>query len=628
MTMGLNKKPGLYLVLLCSVLFVFFQLYFIYYRPISPLIHGIFFVTALISIGFLTLPFRAGSRADGIIPWFDCILAVCALIPLAYALWDYEGLLSRSALPNPLDVWVGLLLIALLLETTRRAAGLALPLLAGAFILFAAFNGLGIFSLDMLPTISVRRIVGTLVITELGIFSEVTQVAIKWIFIFLVFGQALLLGGGQKFFTELSFKLTGKRKGGPAYVACVSSALFGSLSGSNMANVMTTGQFTIPLMKRAGYKPSTAAAIETVASTGGALTPPVMAAGALIMAELTGITYMRIIEAAVIPAFLFYLSLMIYTYGITQRSNIALVEIPDDLKSYPKMLLAYWPVIGGFGYLIYRIVTFYPLELAAFEASLILLAGALVTNREQLKQLPVLIDTLHGLVVGIRDIGLCCASAGIIVGIILLTGMGVELSGLVVSVGQGSLIVALFLTMLVTIVLGMGVPGIAAYVIAASVISSSLVDLGVPALGAHMFIFYFSLFAGITPPVALTSFAAAGLAKADPFKTSFEALVIALPTYFVAYYLVYQPALLMEGPLLSILSATLMGAAGVSFFAIGTSGYLFGNLTWASRAALMVAGLALIETSWQGDLLGIGLFILVLFFSYRNRRSNLMMETP
>lgn len=612
-------QAGPLAILIGSLVFVTGQFYLLYVAPISPLLHAIFFVCFLISIAFLSLPMKAQGRAGGRIPWHDWLLAAAALIPLVYALQDFEALVTRSALPDPTDVWVGLLLIALLLESTRRAAGWVLPGLAFGFIVIATFNHFSPVTLDFLPSLSLRRVVGTLVIAELGVFSEVTHVAIKWIFIFLVFGQCLLLAGGQQMFTELSFKLTGQRKGGPAYVACVSSALFGTLSGSNMANVMTTGQFTIPLMKGAGYRPSTAAAIESVASTGGALTPPVMAAGALILAELTGNTYLRIIEAAIIPAILFYLSVFVYTWGITQRSDIRMVEVPANLRSYPQLLRDFWPVALGLGYLIYRIVTLYPLELAAFEASAMMAVGAVFTNRAQLRRSGEFGRVLMGLINGIRDTGLCCACSGIIVGVILVTGIGVELSNLVTAAGQTSLVIPLLLTMLVTIVLGMGVPGIAAYVIAASVIATSLTTLGISALSAHLFIFYFSLFAGITPPVALTAFAAAGLAKADPFRTAFEAMVIALPTYFVAFFFVYQPELLMEGSGGRILWSSTMAALGVTLIALGTSGFLIVMLGWVARLTLVVAGVSLVHAHWQTDLVGLCLSFLVFGHVWRRR---------
>lgn len=616
----MSIPAGRFAILMGSILFVIGQFYLLYVAPISPLLHGFFFVCVLIALAFLSLPASAGARKSGRVPWYDGLLAAASLLPLAYAVADFDELATRSALPNPTDVWVGLLLLALLLEATRRAAGWVLPTLALGFIGIAVFNHFSPVMVDALPNLSLRRVVGTLVIAELGVFSEVTHVAIKWIFIFLVFGQCLMLAGGSRMFTELSFKLTGQRKGGPAYVAGVSSALFGTLSGSNMANVMTTGQFTIPLMKGAGFRPSTAAAIESVASTGGALTPPVMAAGALILAELTGNTYLRIIEAAIIPALLFYLSVFVYIWGTTQRSDLRLVEIPSDLRSYPQLLKDYWPVVLGLGYLVYRIVTLYPLELAAFEASAMMAVGAVFTNRAQLREPGEFDRFLGGLMNGIRDTGLCCACSGIIVGVILVTGIGVELSNLVTAAGQSSLVLPLLLTMLVTIVLGMGVPGIAAYVIAASVIATSLTALGISALSAHFFIFYFSLFAGITPPVALTAFAAAGLAKADPFRTAFEAMVIALPTYFVAFFFVYQPELLMEGSTGRILWSSTMAAAGVAMIALGTSGFLIVVLGWVSRLTLVVAGVALVHASWQTDLLGLGLFAGVLVHAWKRGR--------
>ena len=610
-----------------AILFVAVQLFLLYLRPISPLLHGIFFVTGLTAFAFLTLPARAGGRPNGTVPWYDYVLALLALVALIHPLLDYGAFVRRSAVTSTADLWVGLLMIALLLEATRRATGLILPVLALCFMLFAAATALGV-DIPYFPTLSIRRLIGTLYITELGIFSEATQVAVRWIFIFLVFGQCLLLAGGQTFFTEVSFKAIGNRRGGPAYMAVISSALFGTLSGSNMANVMTTGQFTIPLMKRAGYSPTMAGAIESVASTGGALTPPVMAAGALIMAEMTGTPYLRVIEAALIPAILFYASLFVYVWGITQRTTVVVVPRETEPENWSRLLVQYWPVLAGLGWLIWRIVTFFPLEFAGLEASAVLAVGALFTNRKAFN-LQNLRNLLLGLIQGTRDVGLACACAGILVGVILVSGAGVELSQLVITIGKDNLLIALVLTMIVTMILGMGVPGIAAYIIAATVVASSLSQLGVPVLGAHLFIFYFSLFAGITPPVALTAFAAAGLAGGDPFRTGFQSMVLALPTYLVAFFFIYQPEMLLVGEPLQIARATFTATIGVSAFALGTSGYLFGPISVPTRIVLVVAGLAFIDSGLLTNLVGAGLLLLAYFLAqFDKRRANSVAPAP
>ena len=594
------------------------QLWLLYLNPISPLLHAMGFLTLVMVLAFLRYaprPVRPG--ASHRVPWYDWVLAAACLALFVHANIDYAQYVRRAAIPRPLDVWVGLLFVALLLEAGRRAMGWILPIIGLAAMAYALSGLILPESWDFGPTLSLRRVVGTLTMTELGLFSEPTQVALRWIFLFIAFGQALTLINGDVFFERISIRMAGGLRGGPAYISVVSSALVGTVSGSNVANVMMGGQVTIPLMEKVGYGKTRAAAIEAVASTGGALTPPVMGAGALIMAELANVPYSSIIASAVLPAILFYVAVTSYVYGATVRLNIGAGELREETPAW-RILLRYWPVVAGVLWLIWQITDAYPLEHAALQATAIILVGGLVTSRADYT-LARLRDALAGLIDGTLEIGLACAVSGILVGVILVTGLGIDLSTFVVGLGRSSLLLALIATMVVVMMLGMAVPGIAAYIIAAAVAAAPLAELGVPLLAAHMFIFYFSLFAGLTPPVALTAFAAAGIAGSDPFRTGFLSMLIASPAYLLAFFMVLQPELLLLGGTPSGIAISFVTAfLGVTSVGLGVSGGWFASLGIVSRVALVVGGIGLVDNGLVTDLVGAALLLAV---GWHNRRA-------
>lgn len=613
--------------IVASGILIFGQFWFLYLRPTGPLMHGQMFLASLLALGFMTL--RHHRSAGDKIPWHDWVFAAASLLPAIHAISDYSAFVRRTILVNDLDIAMATLLVLLMLEVSRRSIGPVLPIIAIIFMGSALAGNVATLNELGLPKISFSRLAGTMYVSELGIFSEALQVALRWIFIFLLFGMFLLLAGGQEFFSRLSMSLNSRSRGGPAYVAVSSSAFFGMLSGSNMANVMTTGQFTIPLMKQAGYPARVAAAIESVASTGGALTPPIMAAGALIMAEFTAQPYFDIIAAAAIPAVLFYAAVLAYVYAITARLEIRMSpeNLDDTGPSTGRLLIKNWAILASIFWLIFRIVNFYPIERAGLEAIVPLLFGLLVHKRENLRAANLMVQ-LKSFISGLVDVGVACATAGILIGTILLTGAGIEMSNALFSIGQNNLYLALLVTMLVTIVLGMGVPGIAAYVITASVIAAPLVQLGIHPIATHMFIFYFSLFAGLTPPVALTAFAAASIAKSPPFATSISALIVALPAYVVAFVFVLQPALLLQGTVMTIIVQSVIALFGIIIFAFGTAGWFLEKLNLPERGLAWLTGLAFLAPSMETDLVAVVLLaILVAGILVRRRLNNREIST-
>lgn len=604
------------------------QIYLLYLAPISPLLHGLLFLSVIMALGFLKLsavPIRSprGHR----VPIWDYALAAIALVPLAYAMVDFNAYVRRATLPNPTDVNVGLLLIVLLLEAGRRSIGWILPVIGALAVLYAVSNLFLPMEWGIAPRVSLRRVVGTMTMTEIGLFAEPVQVALRWIFIFIVFGVALTIAGGMTFFEKISIKAAGGVKGGPAYISVVSSALFGTVSGSNVANVMSTGQMTIPLMKRVGYGPLYAGAIESVASTGGALTPPVMGAAALIMAELANTPYLGIIASATLPAALYYLAIGAFVFAVTARMNI--VSDPLTVPETGVHLLGrYWIVLVGVGWLLWRIISFYPLEHAALQASAILLFGALLYDPRAFlpRSLQQHVDSIATSAI---DITLACGVSGLLVGVILVTGIGIELSSAVVRLGETSLLLALVATMTVTIILGAAVPGIAAYIIAASVTATPLAELGVPLLAAHMFIFYFSLFSGLTPPVALTAFAAAGISGADPLRTAVVATIAALPAYLLAYFFVFQPELLLlQGDAVDILRVAMTTAVGMVMMGFAGGGAILVRLMAWERLALFAGGVGLVDGGVMLDVAGVGLAALVVGLNIARSRRSAALRQP
>lgn len=610
---------------LCAA-FVTAQLYYLYIEPISPYLHGLLFLTGILILTFLKYPFKRGATAS-VVGIVDLLAVALSLVPVLYILQDYGSFVRRGSVPSQTDIWIGILFITLLIEAGRRVVGWVLPALA-IIALGITLSGLVLPpDWQIAPILSLRRVVGAVFQTELGIFSEPTQVAMRWIFVFLVFGQCLLIAGGQEYFMKLAMSIAGRLRGGPAYMSVIASALFGSLSGSNMANVMVTGQFTIPWIIRAGYSRTQAGAIESVASTAGALTPPIMGAGALIMAELTGTPYGVVIAAALLPAMLYYIAVAAYVYGLTGRLKIAVVDQPLTEPAWT-LSLRYWPVLAGLGWLVYQIVSMYPLERAVLQACLILLVGGLFSNTAAYR-----LDTARTRITELAnqtiDIGLACALSGILIGATLITGWGVQIASLILELGDKSILIAMLATMLVTIILGMGTPGVAAYIITASVVAVPLGDLGLYVLGVHLFIFYFSNFAGITPPVALTAFAAAGIAKSNPFRTGFLAMAMALPTYVVAYAMVLRPELLMQGATLDIVYAFTSSAAGAIAFALGTSGFLLTRLGWVERSVAMASGLLLIHGDLTTDIAGaVGMALIAALEVFRRKTAMARQANP
>ena len=569
-------------------------------HPIDPWVFRAFHVSVGSVIGFAIYA-AAPVHREGI-PWYDWVMMAASVAVLAYIAINLDDLLFRAGvLPTFWDMIVGIAGTAMVLELTRRAAGLALPILAGIFIVYSFLGPVmpGVLHHNGIPADTFFSYIYSMQ----GIHGITTDVSATYIILFVAFACFLNASKAGDFFNDLSIALVGWARGGPAKVAVVSGVLFGTISGSAVGNVVASGMITIPMMRRVGYDRATAAAVEATSSTGGQITPPIMGAGAFIMAEILGIPYTDIAVAAIIPTILFYLAC--YVHADLHARKHGLSGIPRN--ELPPLL-----AVLKRGHLMLPIVLLIGLLLSGysvFRAGAVGIMAAIVASwlsgRVERMGPRAVFETLSVSAREAVQLMAICACAGIIVGVIALTGIGGRFSNMVLAIAGESRFLALVFAMLITLVLGMGMPTTAAYAVAASVVAPGLAQLGVPALTAHLFIFYYAVISAITPPVALASFAAAGMANADPWKTSLIALKLGLATFIVPFMFFFGPELLMRGEWPAIIQVLVTASIGVYLLAASTEGwYAARRIDMVSRAVLFGSALCLIVPGMITDLIG------------------------
>ncbi|WP_420393162.1 TRAP transporter permease [Acuticoccus sp.] len=520
---------------------------------------------------------------------------------------------------TPLQLFLGLALIGVVLEAARRTVGWAIVVVCAVFLIYARFG-------DLLPGALWHRGYGVSTIVEYtyltteGVFGVPVAVMANYVFHFVLFGAFLVASGAGSFFTDLAHALTGRLTGGPAKTAVVASTFMGMLSGSSAANVVTTGSFTIPAMRRSGYPGTFAAGVEAVASCGGQLTPPIMGAAAFIMMEFLGVPYGTIISIAIIPAALYFLG--VYFMVDLEARRLGLVPRPDE--AIPSL----WSVLRRRGYLLLSVVTMlyylfegYTPTTAAVWATLSLVLLLLVLDGENRRRiLTVAYTAMTSAPTLIGPVTVACAVGGILVGLIGLTGLGLRLSSIILDVAGGHLMVTLVLTLVMGIVLGMGMPTSGAYIILAALLAPGLIEIGVDPLAAHMFVMYAAAKSSITPPVAIASYAAAAVAGTDPWKTSLVAFRLGLSVFIIPFMFVYGPELLGLGAPLDVGLAVVTASVGVLALSVACIGWFAVDLGPLERVAALAASLLLIETSLAFDLAGIALFLLVAGLGWRRAR--------
>ena len=537
----------------------------------------------------------------------DILLALAAVAVTAYIIFHAPLLRLRAgtALAKEADMLAALVGVVLILELTRRMAGLALVIIASIFVIYS-FAGPWLPGILYHKGYSVTRFF-TYVFTDQGILGPTTAISSTYIILFVAFAAFLQASRVGEYFVNFAFAAAGDRRGGPAKVAVFGSGLMGMINGTSAGNVVATGSLTIPLMKKVGYKPQTAAAVEAAASSGGQILPPIMGAGAFIMSEITGIAYSEIVIAAIIPALLYFVSVYF---------NVDLAAQKYDMKGIPRDQLPKFSKLARQAYLfipIFILIGALFMNYSVIRAGTLSMAAAaavswLTPYRMGLREIAYALEISTKMTLQLVAV---CAAAGIIVGVIALTGLGTRFSSLLLGLADNNQMVALFFAMIVSIVLGMGMPTTAAYAVAASVIAPGLISMGIDPLTAHFFIFYFAVMSAITPPVALAAYAGAAIAQSDPMKTSVESFKMGLAAFVVPFMFFSSPELLMQGTPLGIIHVVLGALLGVYLLSSAVQGWFFGNLSLPLRGLLMVAALAMIDSGWASDALGLGVAVLV-----------------
>lgn len=596
---------GKLIVIMC-IAFSGFQLYTAALGVLPAQLQRSWHLAFALALIFLLYPASSKSPRNKM-HWFDVVLALAGVAVGLYMVIFYHDIVLRAGLPTFWDLFFGALAILLVLEASRRIVGWPISLIAFLFLLYA-YAGPYIPGLFGHRGFALRRIISHMYLTTEGILGLPLGVSATFVFLFILFGAFLHKTGLGKFFIDLALAATGHTTGGPAKVAVVSSGLFGTISGSSVANTVTTGTFTIPLMKSIGYPGYFAGAVEATASTGGQLMPPIMGAAAFVMAEFIGIEYIKIAIAAVLPAVLYYLAVGIMVH--MEAVRLGLKGLPRErLPNVWKVLSEGWhlliPVVG----IVVLLVRGYtPLRAALGCIALTVIVAMLRPNTRLSFR-----DILEALENGARSalsVAAACATAGIIVGVVTLTGLGLKLANGIVVLSGGKFFLTLVFTMFASILLGMGLPTTAKYIILASMAAPAIQKFGVPVLAAHMFILYYGIIADLTPPVALAAYAGAGIAGANAMKTGWTALRLAIAGFLIPFMFAYNPSLLLidttAGEVMVLILTSLVGVFALGF---AGSGYWLRSLALWERALLFGGALALIQPGLLTDALGLAILV-------------------
>lgn len=575
-----------------------------------------------IHLGFLLVIFYINAMVDSEKRWEQIFLGIMALFALggcAYITILDENLQLRAGIVYASDILFAILLIIAIFEACRRKMGNPLVIITLVFVAYA-FLGKYIPGFLNQPGMTLKKFTSLVYLTTDGIFGSPLYASASYVVLFVLLGAIMSVSGIGDYMTNLATSLFGHMRGGPAKVAVVASGFFGSISGSPTANVIGTGTFTIPMMKKNGFEPEFAAAVEATASTGGAIMPPIMGSTAFIMAEMLGIPYTAVAKATLIPAILYFLAVL---FGVDiYAAKHGLKGIPRSQLPKVRSMLKQIYMLAPLIFLIFCMAVF---NMTIVRSGLLTIIVTLVLveinpktrmTKEQWLQIPV--QTVKSAV----SVGIACAMAGIISGVIMGSGLGYRISSILTSVAGTSMLLLLVLTMVVSLIMGMGVPTTAAYLVLASLVAPTMIQLGIPPLAAHMFIFYFGCISSITPPVALAAYAGAGLAGCDPNKTGYKAFRLAFCSFLMPYLFVYNPVLLMEGGVLDILWSLVTALIGAYLLASGFEGFFFRwSLKWFERPLMILGAVMLIVPGMVTDLVGIAIIVVEFVTEFMFKRS-------
>ena len=580
------------------------------------------FVGCIVFIGFLVFPARKGTQKVNYIPWYDYILMALGSGSFFYIVVYAQKIINQGIKFENYQIIIAAIGVLCLLELCRRCVGIPIIVVAVAFMVYALFWGLQ--QPDMMRRV-VKLFSGIFYTTSTGVLSTPIATCSKYIAIFIIFGAFLERTGIADFFIKIANSVVGGFSGGPAKVAVVASALEGMVSGSSVANTVGSGAVTIPLMKKAGYKPEFAAAAEASSSTGGQIMPPIMGAAAFLMAENMGVTYSSIVVRAILPAVLYFLGVFIVVHLEAKKEGLRGLT-KDELPKFSPLLKQ--------SYLLLPIIILISLVSSgarsiAFAAAIAIIAAIVVGifNKENRITPKRIFEALAAGGQGMITVAVACGVAGIIAGIISITGLATQLMTAIVGLAGDNVIIALFLTMLACIVLGMGVPTTANYCIMAATCAPILMEMGVPAIAAHFFVFYFGIVADLTPPVALAAYAGAAIAQANPMKTAFTATKLAIGAFIVPYVFALSPEMLFVNTVwyevVLICITAIIGMFGVS---AALEGYLLTNMKWYERIISAVGGLLLIYPGILTDSIGLGLIVIVMLIQVISKKAHKKLE--
>lgn len=562
--------------------------------------------------------YPATSRDRKKVPIYDIIFSVLGAASCIYILVEYQDLIYRSGAPNKLDIIMGGILIILIMEATRRTMGWPLVIVSGIFLAYAVFGQYIPGTLGH-KGYSLTRVIEHMYLTGEGIFGVAIYVTATFVFLFLLLGSFLNETGGAQSFIDLAFSLTGKYRGGPAKAAIVASGAMGMVSGSSFANVAGTGVFTIPLMKSVGYKPEFAGGVEAASSSGGQIMPPIMGAAAFIMAEMTGIPYGKIILHAALPAVLYYIAVFFMVDLEAAKlglSGLRADQLPTFKESFKKgAFLLFAPL----SIIVMLILGYSPIK-ASYIAVLMVIIFSMFRKETRLN-LQKFLKALEGGAKGALDLVAACAVAGLIVGTVTLTGLGLKFADFIIALSSGNMYFALILTMLASIFMGMGMPTTALYIILGAMVAPALVKMGVPLIAAHLFIFYFGCFASVTPPVALSSYLAASIAKANAVKTALTGLKLSITAFILPYIFVFSPAmLLMDSTIGKTIGVTITSIIGVYALSCSLERYMLTKIKIWESMILFSASIMMIYPGLTTDIIGIGLIGTVVLLQLINKK--------
>ncbi len=646
--------PVAKLIILLSVGLCLFQLYAAGIQPLSLFYQRSIHLGLIMMIAFLMFPAFGRHKKRGVIGGLiDTAFFAAAIVSGFYITIYLDEIFARAGFWSQTDIWIGILAVVTLLEASRRVVGLGITIIGVVFILYALAGPRGTLPWlgEYLPGIlshrgyNVERLVAQLYLGQEGIFGLPLGVAATYVFIFVLFGAVLEVTGAGKFFIDLAYAATGRKRGGPAKAAVVASCGMGSITGSAIANVATTGPFTIPLMKRLGYKPSQAAGVEAAASTGGQITPPLMGAGAFLIAEYTGIPYIEIVMVSIYPAFLYFLTVYLFVHIIAIKQGMKGLPA-SELPSVRQVMLEGWHFLAPLALLIWLLVMgLSPMRVGFFAILAILGVTALrfivdiamasrhgSTPAQKLAEyggtFGVARSTTSKLIeaceVGVRSaltVSLACAVGGIIVGVIGLTGLGLKFSSLMMSFSQGNIVLALLLVLLASLVIGFGLPVTASYIVLIILVGPAMsAEFGIPLLIVHLVVFWYSQDSNVTPPIALAAFAASAIAGSKPVETSFQAWKFAKGLYIIPLFMVFNPEIIIGGPVpLVIWNGVIALVALVAFVAV-LEGYLFERIDWVSRGILTAAGIGCLWPSIPIEVVSFVAIVGILGFNYMTAR--------